>query len=313
MACNSPLRMTRMQNGKLRAGHLPLLSGEPGLMAMEHLVFPCGKCMGCRLHRKREWVIRARHEMTLHKNTAFVTLTYANEHLPPFGSLSKGDLSAFLKRYRKVLSWRGISNVRFLACGEYGDKTLRPHYHLLLFGGFPPDAKYFAHRAGVALYTSELLLDAWGKGIVDLSLAESSKVPGYIASYITKKAFGETSETRYTRVNPDTGELVAVEPEFQRQSNRPGLGAGWYEKYGEQTHTHDNVIHNEKPVPVPRFYDKLLEKKNPERLEELKILRVFRANQSKLRQPLEYTIPRMQTKERCNVLNYIESRKKRTI
>lgn len=292
-------------------GHHPLNKADEPPWPVEHLLFPCGACMGCRLTKKREWVIRATHEMQMHDKTAFVTLTYAPEYLPAGGTLSPRDLSLFLKRYRFELSKYG-RKVRYLACGEYGDKTLRPHYHLLLFGGFPPDATLSRTRDGVDLYKSDILSNAWNLGLIDLSLAESHKVPKYIAGYITKKAIG-VDQQKYQRVDPCTGEIYEVHPEFQRQSTKPGLGESWYAKYGDHSHKLDSIVLAGREVPMPRYYDRLLEKKDPDRLDMIKETRVRNAETRKAAQPLEYTLPRFSTKERTALFNYQLTRDKRKI
>lgn len=59
----------------------------------------------------------------------FVTLTYDNEHLPPNCSLRFEHLALFWKRLRKR-----VPNIKYFASGEYGETTLRPHYHAIIFG-----------------------------------------------------------------------------------------------------------------------------------------------------------------------------------
>lgn len=46
------------------------------------LMLPCGRCIGCRLDRSKQWAIRLMHEAQLHERTAFITLTYDNKRLP---------------------------------------------------------------------------------------------------------------------------------------------------------------------------------------------------------------------------------------
>ena len=43
---------------------------------------PCGKCNGCKQEVAESWAIRAYHESTMHEANSFLTLTYADEHLP---------------------------------------------------------------------------------------------------------------------------------------------------------------------------------------------------------------------------------------
>ena len=99
----------------------------------------CGRCIGCRLDRSREWALRCTHEAGQHEDNSFLTLTYDDEHLPPGGSL---DRLAFPKLIRKLRKKIAPKKVRYYMCGEYGvnndlstlDTLGRPHYHALLFG-----------------------------------------------------------------------------------------------------------------------------------------------------------------------------------
>lgn len=157
----------------------------------------CGQCMPCRVNRRRLWSHRLLLESFKHSEACFVTLTYADEHLPPSGSVSRKAVQGFLKRLRDRIHPRRI---RFYAVGEYGELTQRPHYHLALFGIGPVEA-------------SDLVPKAWpfgGVHIGDLSPASAS----YLARYVTKK---------WTR--PDEPGLAGRSPEFATMSLKPGIGA----------------------------------------------------------------------------------------
>ena len=91
---------------------------------------PCGRCVGCRLERSRQWAIRCVHEASLYDNNCFITLTYDSDHVPSDGSLRVEDFQNFMKRLRKSVAPR---RVRFFHCGEYGERGDRPHYHAILF------------------------------------------------------------------------------------------------------------------------------------------------------------------------------------
>lgn len=62
---------------------------KAGSLYAPRLSVPCGRCIGCRLERSRQWAIRCVHEAQLHEETAFITLTYSPENLPPGGTLKK--------------------------------------------------------------------------------------------------------------------------------------------------------------------------------------------------------------------------------
>ena len=103
--------------------------------------FPCGQCVECLSDRRNSWSIRLKREAEFWRsygcNVWMILLTYDEDHVPRTSkgnmTLRKRDVQLFLKRLRKDLQPQGIF-VRMFYCGEYGPTTLRPHYHMLLFG-----------------------------------------------------------------------------------------------------------------------------------------------------------------------------------
>jgi hypothetical protein len=108
-------------------------------------IVPCGKCYACRSKRRNQWSARLTEEARYHerngKQNLFITLTYDEENVPfvqtdagPVRVAVLQDVSAFLKRLRKSLYGSKKGDLRFFAVSEYGPKTLRPHFHIILFG-----------------------------------------------------------------------------------------------------------------------------------------------------------------------------------
>lgn len=122
----------------------------------------CGQCVGCRLEYSRQWAMRCVHESKMYDCNEFVTLTYDDKHMPPDGGLVRRDPQLFMKRLRKLKG----NGIRFYGCGEYGDTTLRPHYHFLLFNCHFGDKKFFKKAvSGERLYTSDELYELWPYGM----------------------------------------------------------------------------------------------------------------------------------------------------
>lgn len=236
------------------------------------LVLACGYCQGCRLEKSRQWAVRITHESRLHERNSFLTLTYTDEDLPLGRSLDTSHPQLFMKRLRKRLP----NKVRFFLCGEYGDLTQRPHYHLALFGhDFHQDRKIHSRTPhGDDLYTSALLEEVWGMGhcpIGDLTFESAA----YIARYVMKKAYGAGQEFIDRYVDQSTG--LVREPEFVRMSLKPGIGRGFLDKYMSDVYPSDEVIINGKTARPPRYYDKIMEEKNPQQFKEIKLKRQLKA------------------------------------
>lgn len=215
-----------------------------------NLELPCNRCLSCKLRKAKEWALRCWHESQMHEESAFITLTYADENLPEYEDLDHRDFQLFMKRLRTNTGRR----ISFFMCGEYGDQTHRPHYHVLLFGYFPPDAKYLTTRNGSRYYKSEKLDKYWRQGFTDTSHV-SYKSAGYIARYTLKKQMPRTAtQERYTYLDTN-GDLQTRKFEYIRMSNNPAIGLSWIKKYAEQTIQNDYVLDPDgNKCPVPRYY-----------------------------------------------------------
>lgn len=230
-----------------------------------NISIPCGNCIGCRLDRSREWAIRCMHEASLYDDNCFVTLTYSDRYMPKDGSLKRPDVQNFLKRLRKFFNFGFYCRdsdddeiyyhgrkVRYFYCGEYGDKLLRPHYHLCLFNMDFPDKTFWNYRNSNVVWRSKILERLWPYGISEVgSLTFDSAA--YVARYCVKKINGEPAKDHYH----------GLCPEFGQSSLKPGIGANWLKKYGNSdVWSYDEVISNGHSCKPPRYYFKLLERKD---------------------------------------------------
>jgi len=257
MACEFPLEAWRLgARGRVHFKH-----PKNGLQYTP-IKIPCGQCILCRIKRAQEWAMRITHEAQNHEYNSFITLTYDEEHLPEDNSLNyRGDMQPFWKRLRKE-----IGELRYFAVGEYGDATQRPHYHACVFGHAFTAHRLILREEPSRLWTNQLLMDAWGKGHVSVGTL-NYQTAAYTASYVTKKLNGEK---RYVRIDPITGELVAIEQPRAYMSLNPAIGKTWIEKYGKQVYAHDRVVVNGRPQKPPKYYDAWLGKTDQRRLEQIK-------------------------------------------
>lgn len=137
---------------------------------------PCGKCKKCLARRASGWSFRLMQQDKIARSAYFLTLTYANENVcltkNKFLSLCKRDVQLFLKRLRKSQFGNSTNHafpIKYYAVGEYGSKTKRPHYHLIIFNA-----------------NIELIQPAWDLGNVYFGTVTGASV-GYCLKYMTKK------------------------------------------------------------------------------------------------------------------------------
>lgn len=266
MTCYSPLTAYRQKGGGITFSRGSALTGMK-------LKLPCGRCIGCRLERARQWALRIHHESKLHSVNSFITLTYDDVHLGPAGTLILRDLQLFMKRLRKS---REPSIVRFFGCGEYGELTCRPHYHAILFNcGFADLKRIGSNAQGDLLFSSDELRELWPKGN-NIIGEVNARTAAYVARYSVKKVNGPLAKEHYCVIDGD-GVCYDRLPEFVVMSRRPGIGSGYYDRFGGEVRSLDNCVFAGQYVRPPRFYDSRTEGLDPERFELIKRNRLRRA------------------------------------
>lgn len=213
---------------------------------------PCGKCIGCRLDYSRQWAIRSTLEARLYEHNHFITLTYNDDNIPAGASLNPDDLKTFIKSVRDWFRYnQRFTGIRFFGSGEYGDKSARPHYHLIMYNLPLSDLKrYKRNHENDWLYNSALLEQLWGKGFVVVAPV-NFETSAYVARYVTKKVNGPIAKEIY-------GDRV---PEFSRVSRRPGIGGHYFQLNKADLARFDSVFITTKDgviaVQQPAYYDRL--------------------------------------------------------
>lgn len=185
-------------------------------------IFRCGKCLSCRIAVTREWAMRCMHEMGYHEKNVFVTLTYNDENIPANNEANKKEFTDFLKRIRKA-----GNKIRYYACGEYGEKTDRPHYHAIIFGLGTED--------------KDLIEKKWGKGFCKVGTVTYDSCR-YVAEYIFKKMYGN--------------DFVERRQPWKLQSQ--GLGKKFVLENKNQLITNLSLRIRGKEVALPRYYKEKL-------------------------------------------------------
>ena len=143
--------------------------------------------------------------------------------------------------------------VRYFYCGEYGDFGGRPHYHVLLFNCSFVDREIVITDDGSRVPTSKQLQDLWsdsdGKPLGFVQIGDVTfESCSYVARYVLKKIDTMSPEERYRYLRDlSNGE---GDDEYVRMSRRPGIGAGWINKFKDDF---DEVWHSLYKIASPNF------------------------------------------------------------
>lgn len=207
---------------------------------------PCGKCYACLKSRAFDITVRAVAESRMHDFASFVTLTVDDQNLSsvfPHG-LCHRPWQLFAKRLRKE-----IGSFRYLMCGEYGSRTLRPHYHAILFGPRFVDMEYLDDGG---YNPSALLRRLWPYGNHSCSEANSTRI-AYVAGYTVKDApYGRDKRFWESR---------GLGLPYVKWSRRPSLGLTWLQRFWPDLCSGQSMtfVLNGKEVNVGcrYFFDKL--------------------------------------------------------
>lgn len=157
---------------------------------------PCGKCPMCLSRRISAWSFRLMQEDKKSDSSFFLTLTYDTDHVPltdrGYMGLSKRDVQLFFKKLRKAHSKSEPNGqpIKYYACGEYGGKTYRPHYHAIIFNiklelMFDKQARILLHMSQYD-GQSQVTCKQWDKGLVTVGMVSHASV-GYTLKYMCKE------------------------------------------------------------------------------------------------------------------------------
>ncbi len=300
MTCYSPLKGFENKEDGGIVFKRSSVAGKP-------MEISCGQCIGCRIDKSKEWAARIVHEAQMHQDKCFVTLTYNEENLPGDEGLDKGHFQKFMKRLR---ARNEDKKIRYFHCGEYGENLKRPHYHACLFGIDFDDRIPFSATNDVTTYVSEELQEIWGKGFCTLGEL-NYQTAAYTSRYIMKKITGARAETHYETLDPRTGEIYKIQPEYITMSlgrkKGEGIGGTFYKKYET-----DFFPRDECPIPgkgvyksVPEYYEKIFAEKDPDTYEQIKERRrIYRDTHKD-----EYTAARLETKHKVKLAQLSQLRR----
>lgn len=210
MRCLSPLNIPDPRYGNTRI----------------RIEVPCGKCAACLARRRDDWSFRLSQELKVSQSAHFVTLTYDDLHIPynDFGyvSVNKVDCQLFMKRLRKAIQ---PNKIKYYLVSEYGTKTARPHYHMILYN-FP-----------LKLDIQNIIQNAWQNGGIHIGNVTGASIQ-YCCKYIIQKAS-----------LPDD-----VTPPFSLMSQ--GLGKNYLTSKMRNYHSetqNDYVVKDGYKCPIPRY------------------------------------------------------------
>lgn len=208
------------------------LKDAAGNLTGEEIAASCGRCRLCL--QKRAWILSSRIQLEAREyalaDVSVVTLTYRNDALvmtagdDPRPDLCPKHVRDWMQRYRIARKRQGWPHCRYFLCGEYGSRSERPHYHVVLFG-VPACERVEGTRAitrgarkGEAdcCATCTQLNESWGHGFVHCASAQGGdSLANYVSGYVQKRMH-----------RADNFLLQGRHPEFARWSAKPPLGAG---------------------------------------------------------------------------------------
>lgn len=189
---------------------------------------PCGKCYNCVMRKVSQWSFRLQQQARNADILDWVTLTYQDEKLiycDEYETLYKPDLQNFFKLLRIRHVRAGIDTpIKYYACGEYGGRTFRPHYHALIFNSYPG-----------------FIDAAWKNGHVHHGTVTPASI-GYTLKYMCKPRKLGRNDPR--------------QKEFAVMSN--GLGLGYLtdavRKFHQASCKHLYTVADGKKISLSRYY-----------------------------------------------------------
>lgn len=261
----------------------PSLSWKEG--DSKYIVVPCGRCAQCRAKAQQDWFIRGFYEYKNIKqqggNVFAACLTYDNHYLPHFKDErdwifnSKGEkvkavnpihyefdgfdqhaILNFMKNFRIRFQRKyhfDAKGIKFFIACEFGSKTHRPHYHILVYIPIPSfhDGEFY-----------DLIDHCWQFGYVSKDKKQSWRVKSYTAiqyatKYVTKDLF---FFDKHVDEYLDKSQISDAEYDYRYSLVRnylPKFHASQHfgERLAQEIESQNNpldYLRQEKPVVIPK-------------------------------------------------------------
>ena len=144
------------------------LSPQTRRVGREFFSVRCGKCEHCLERQMKCWTAKLALEWSTSLYCSFVTLTFAEEHLPDQADYT--IFQDFLRRLRRSVP----EPIRYFCTLEQGSLRGRPHFHVLFFQReWKPDKL--------------TIWKAWQQGFCDIRHVTSLGLLYYAAKYTQKE------------------------------------------------------------------------------------------------------------------------------
>ncbi len=240
----------------------------------------CNQCLNCRINYTSGWTLRCLYELNNWDSASFITLTYNDENLPKDKGLNPQDLTNFWKRLRFNLSdhYGGKYPIKYYACGEYGSRTMRPHYHAIVFG---LDNYNDEHR--------KILTESWNKCdpfLFAKNRKDSAMLPvcrediAYVCGYVQKKLKGVMADEVYgDKLRP-----------FTRCS--AGIGLDFALSHQKRLTSNGFTYLNGKRIAIPRYLRDKLGIQQRELINKIDISEVERVDKELFQEFKDYLVSR---------------------
>lgn len=202
----------------------------------EEITFACRKCTECLASRINDWVARGVAEKAMSGETLVIRLSYRNnpDGSKPVGAMAfnYADVQVFLKRLRETYfeEYQARGEIRYLSCGERGEKFDRVHYHIVLFSKYPMselgkwvnayDEKDKGYRTD-----KDLIWSMWDHGHVRCQVPDQGGIY-YALKYAFADQFNSVKSKGTRRFTQSTDNSAS----HFRQSRKPPVGFTWLEQ-----------------------------------------------------------------------------------
>lgn len=235
MKCYNPVRIIP----KVKIGY-----AEPMLVR-------CGKCYACKEEIAKEYTARFIHESKYYSKKYFLTLTYSDDNLVlnkyQVGILVKKHITDYIKRVNIHCKRKNLGEYKYFVAGEYGDGSMRPHYHISIVCDNPNILFEFVNE--------------WKYGQVNGAREEATiKSFFYTIGYSDKKVCQVNSDKYF--IDND------MPPPFRKFSR--GLGSRWYEENKKDLSKQYYLKLGKQRIGLPSYYKKKLKEEELVDLEKLK-------------------------------------------